>query len=77
MDDRVAFSVEIHNMTAIVFAETKAKAKWIAVRGYWNAFGKNGWPRLTAWREPRFDKNPLREGERVPWTRDHVENYQP
>lgn len=76
MSDRVAFSVEINNMRAIVFAETKAKAKWIAVRGYWDAYGKNGWPRSTVRREPRFDKNPLREGERVPWTQDHVESYQ-
>ena len=77
MVDRIAFGVEIEDMTAIVFAESKAKAKWIAVMGYWSAYGKNGWPRPTAWREPKFDGNPLKDGARSPWTREYVENFQP
>jgi hypothetical protein len=75
--ERVAFGVEIRSMTAIVFAETPAKAKWIAVRGYWDAYGQNGWPSLKVWREPRFNGNPLKNGKRVPWTKDYVESCQP
>lgn len=76
--ERIAFAVEIHDMEAIVFAETPAKAKWIAVKGYWEAYGKNGWPAdLRVVRCPRYDGNPLRNDKRVPWTRDYVENMQP
>ena len=41
--ERIAFGVEIRDETAIVFAENKNKAKWIAVRGYWEAFEKREW----------------------------------
>jgi hypothetical protein len=71
----VAWGVEIHDGNAIVFAETKAKARWIAVKAYWDAYGRNGWPRAVAWREPRFDQSALKDKEQRAWTRDYVEGY--
>jgi len=33
----LAWTVEINAMSCVVFAATKDKAKWIAVKGYWDA----------------------------------------
>ena len=71
---RVAYFVEIHGYECIVFAETAAKARWIGVRSFWDAFGKNGWPRPTSQRAPRYDRSPLAAGERIPFTLDYVED---
>ena len=74
----VAWGVEINSMTAIVFASTLSKARYIAVRGYWDAYGRrNGeWPRAVAWREPRFDGSLLIvHGKKGPFARDYVEGY--
>ncbi len=58
----VAWEVEIHSMSCVVFAATKAKAKWIAVRDFWDAYGKNGtWPHCNIARRPFYDKFPHRE----------------
>lgn len=38
----VAWEVEINYMSCIVFAATKAKAKWLAVKSYWDAYSRNG-----------------------------------
>ena len=76
--ERIAFGVEIHNMTAIVFAETAAKARWIAVKHYWDAYGKDGyWPCPVSWRIPKYDNNPLKDQGRKCWTEDHVRYMQP
>jgi hypothetical protein len=58
--DRVAWTVEIHSMTCVVFATTKAKAQWIATKGYWEAYTNNGWPRAKAFRAEHYDRSPLR-----------------
>ncbi len=52
-----AFEVNIEDMRCIAFAETPAKARWKAVRAYWDAgYGRKGvWPRPTASRRPIFD----------------------
>lgn len=54
----LAFGVEIYDMRAVVFAATNPKARWLAVKAYWEAgYGsKRVWPRPKAWREPRLDK---------------------
>lgn len=36
----VAWEVEINYASCIVFAATKAKAKWAAVKAYWDAYGR-------------------------------------
>lgn len=72
--DLLAWTVEIHSMTCVVFAATKAKAQWIATKSYWDAYGNNGqWPRAKAWRAECYDKSVLRfhEHQRA-WSEDHV-----
>ena len=77
MTERLAFCVEIDGFRSVVFAETAAKAKWIAVSSYWDAFGKTaGWPCDAVYRLPRYDNNPLRDGKRTPWTEDYVQDRQ-
>lgn len=65
----IAFTVEIDDMRCIAFAATPAKARWKAVKAYWEAgYGRRGvWPRPTAWRCPRFDNHPTgqRDADRV------------
>jgi len=52
----LAWEIEINYMSCVVFAETRDKAKWRAVRGYWDAFGKHGgWPSMTYRRRPELD----------------------
>lgn len=51
-----AWDVEISSMSCIVFATTKAKARWIAVKSYWEAFGRNkAWPTCSVGRRPLLD----------------------
>lgn len=58
----VAWEVEINYMTCIVFAATKAKAKWLAVKSYWDAYSRNGsWPHTSVARRPQYDRFPYRE----------------
>ena len=71
----LAWLVEIHAMTCIVFAATKAKAKWLAVKAYWDAYGRDGWPRPTAGRAERYDDSALRFREARAWTEDFVRDY--
>lgn len=59
----------------VAFAPTRDKAKWKAVRAYWDAYGKNGWPTVTARREPRFDRSHLArnpKNQRGVFDRDYV-----
>jgi hypothetical protein len=71
--DLLAWEVEIHSMRCICFASTKAKAQWLATKSYWEAYGKNSWPRARAWRAEHHDKSVLRfhEHQRA-WGEDHV-----
>lgn len=73
--NRVAWSIDLNDMSCIVFAPTSAKARYIAVRGYWDAYGKRKgeWPRATAKREPRFDKSAVLFPQNIPYSRDYVE----
>jgi len=74
--DLLAWEVEIHSMTCIVFAVTKSKAQWLATKSYWEAYGKNGWPRARAWRAERHDKSALRfETRQRAWGEDYVLGY--
>ena len=53
----VAWRVEINSLGCIVFAATKAKAKWIAVRSWREAgYGHRGeWPSIQCGRRPDLD----------------------
>ncbi len=61
-DEKVAWTVEIHDMSCVVFATTKPKAQWIATRSFWDAgYGRKGeWPRAKAFRAKTYDKSRLR-----------------
>jgi hypothetical protein len=73
----LAFEVEIHSMRCIVFARTAPKARWIAVRGYWEAYGrgKGGWPRPIARRISRLDNSSLKDHPSRCWAPEYVEDY--
>jgi hypothetical protein len=72
--DLLAWTVEIHSMTCVVFAATQAKAQWIATRSYWDAFGrrKGEWLRAKAWRAKPYDKSRLRFEPPKAWGEDYV-----
>jgi hypothetical protein len=58
----VAWEVEINYMSCVVFAATKAKAKWLAVKSYWDAYGRSkAWPNASVARQPLYDRFPHRE----------------
>lgn len=71
---KVAWKVEINDMTCVVFAATKPKAQWIAVRCYWDAFGRRlgEWPRAKAWRAPTYNRSCLRFDPPKAWCEDYV-----
>lgn len=71
----LAWEVELHSMTCVCFASTQAKAQWLATKSYWEAYGKNTWPRAKAWRAPQYDKSVLRfEKNQRAWSTDHVQS---
>lgn len=58
----VAWEIEINYMSCVVFAATKAKAKWLAVKSYWEAYGdRRSWPHTNVARRPQYDRFPYRE----------------
>jgi len=75
--DLLAWSVEIDSMSCIVFAATRSKAQWIAVKGYRDAgFGRPGeWPRAKAVRAERYDASALRDQGPRGWTEEYVSGY--
>ena len=65
--DTVAWEVEIDDMTCVVFAATKAKAKWIAVKAYWEAYRRSSsWPHTSVARRPQYDRFPCPEAKAYP-----------
>ena len=65
-------------MSCIVFASTKAKAQWTAVKGYRDAYGerKGEWPRAKAHRLPIYDNSPIRNNpHQQAWSEDYVIGY--
>jgi hypothetical protein len=73
-DNLLAFEVEINYHGCVVFAETEAKAKWKAVKSYWEAFGRTSyWPTCSIKRNPRYDKFNRKEEGNI-WSRDIVED---
>lgn len=73
---KLAFEVTISDMCCIVFSETPAKARWQAVKSYWDAgYGRNGvWPRPAAARVPRLDGSPLRNERQKAWVPEYAES---
>ena len=57
----LAWEVDLNDMRCIVFAPTQSKAQYIAVRSYWEAYGrrKGEWPRAKAFRATRHDNSSL------------------
>lgn len=69
----LAWRVEIYDKPCIVFAATQAKAKWIAVKSYWNAFGRSKvWPRPKASRAQIYDNSALRLQKPQAWSEEYV-----
>ena len=69
----MAWTVEIHSMTCVVFATSKSKAQWIATSSYWEAYGKTEeWPRAKAWRAKPYDNSRLRFEPPRAWSEEHV-----
>ncbi len=68
----LAWTVEISDMTCVVFAATRAKAQWVATHSYWEAYGRREWPRAKAWRAKPYDKSRLRFERPRAWCEDFV-----
>lgn len=71
---KVAWEVEIHGVVCVVFAATKPKANWIAVKAFREAgWGRRGeWPRPKAVRAPSLDKSYLRDDPPRAYIADYV-----
>lgn len=58
-DHLPAWEIEINYASCVVFAATKAKAKWTAVKAYWEAYGRQqAWPHCSVARRPHYDRFP-------------------
>ena len=70
----LAYRVQIDDMGCICFAATAPKARWMAVKAYWEAgYGRKGvWPCPVAARRPIYDNSPL--ADRDPG-RTYTEEY--
>lgn len=70
----LAYHIVIDDHDCFVFAETAAKARWIAVRGYWEAgYGRQGtWPSVFSKRAPQYDRSRARHGNRWAFSLDHI-----
>jgi hypothetical protein len=67
----VAWEVEIDYMSCVVFATTKPKARWLAVKSYWDAFGRTrAWPHSSIARRPYYDRFP--NPEKKAYSPEHV-----
>jgi hypothetical protein len=55
----VAWEVEINYLSCVAFAPTKAKARWLAIKAYWDAYSRTkGWPNTSIARRPQWDRLP-------------------
>lgn len=76
--DAVAWEVVIYDVRCIVFAKTKASARMRCVRAYWDAYGRNGFPTVSAVvRRPRWDKFPRKDDPQRTWCPQYVEDITP
>lgn len=71
-DNLLAYRVTIDDMSCIVFAPTPAKARWMAIKSYWEAgYGRpRVWPRPSAVRTPHYDCHPASDRD---YGRTHTE----
>lgn len=71
---RVAWIVEIEDHACVAFADTRAKAKWIAVASWRDAgYGTNGrWPHVQAWRAKCYDEFSGKDDGPKAWCEDYV-----
>ena len=70
----LAYRVEIEGSHCICFAASAAKARWIAVKSYWEAgYGRKGvWPRPTAARCPIYDNHSLKKQPNRAYSEDYL-----
>ena len=68
-----AWEVEINYMSCVVFAPTRAKAKWLAVKAYWDAYSRTlGWPNISIARRPAYDHFPFKHDGPKAYTPEYV-----
>lgn len=67
-----AYRVTIDNIGAIVFAGTRSRAKWIAVRAYWEAGFPKKWPAVKAVRCPVYDNHPCGDLDGRAWNERYL-----
>lgn len=75
---KLAWEVAINDMRCVVFAATKPKARWIAVRSYWDTGygrGSGNWPSCRAWRVHVLDSSPLRHQPAKAWAPEFAHAY--
>lgn len=73
--DLIAWGAEVNGLSAIVFASTRPKARWRAVKSYWEAYDrrKGEWPSIKVWRRPEFDRSELRlRDDQRAWSESYV-----
>lgn len=53
----VAWELEVNGHSCVVYAASAAKAKWRAVKSYWEAYDRrDGWPPISIARAPFYDR---------------------
>jgi hypothetical protein len=69
-----AFGVRVNGTLCIVFAATRPKAKWVAVKAYREAgYGKRGeWPIISICRDPMYDDHHFSRSAPRAYTEEHV-----
>lgn len=73
----VAWRVELPPGSCIVFAPTKAKARYQAVKAYWDAYGRaQAWPNCNVTRAAVYDRCEMRNRHPKAWSEDYVRDCQ-
>ena len=75
MGELLAYEVRIDGMRGIVFAESHAKARYIAALAYWDAgwCSRKVWPRIKSFRVPRYDGHPAAQRGPRAWSHEYLD----
>lgn len=72
----VAWRVELPPGSCIAFAPTKAKARYQAVKAYWEVYGRDkAWPNCIVTRACVYDRCELRNRPPKAWSEAYVREY--
>lgn len=73
-DKPLAWTVEIGPVSCVVFAPTRAKAKWVAISAYWVDIVrcKGTFPKVKAYRASCYDNSRLRDEKHKAWDENYV-----